>query len=347
MWLAYILDSNGGRPTGRLHVYDLTTRRELHNVPTGYDPDFAISPDGAWLFLVQTDLEHDPCRHEVRCLDTASLREHYRVPLLDRALYNIAPSISGVAVTPDGRHCLVLKTRVLGDDRAEFSMAILDTQRQSWLAHELALPHMVTGFEPLGRGPDFHFALASKVGEPVGFADPVRAEQLRGLLPSCFPEAMCRPGLLRAAGAHPHGHRIYYISHDGMVVTRDVQAGVLSAPASLNLPSGMRVRSQQILVDPSQTYLGLASPEWDGRGHAEVIWGFCQDSHECKLWLELAAPCSKLALDRSGQLLFGLSSATRSFFAVDLQDKATLFEIDHVGRMPVLFAVLGDRPTTP
>ena len=75
-----------------------------------------------------------------------------------------------------------------------------------------------------------------------------------------------------------------------------------------------------------------------------MVWGFCQDSRECKLILELEAPCSKLALDRSGQLLFGLSSATRSFFAVDLQDKATLFEINDVGRMPVLFAVLGSRP---
>jgi hypothetical protein len=344
MWLAYILDSNGGRPKGRLHVYDLTTRRELHNVPTGYDPDFAISPDGAWLFLVQTDLGHDPCRHEVRCLDTASLREHYRVPLLDRALYNIAPSISGVAVTPDGRHCLVLKTRVLGDDHAEFSMAILDTQHQSWLAHELALPHMVMGFEPLGPGPEFHFALSSKVGEPVGFADPVRAEKLRDVLPSCFPEAMYRPGLLRAAGAHPRGHSIYYISRQGMLVTRDARGGAPSAPAPLNLPRGMLVRSQHILVDQSQTYLGLASPEWDGRGHAEMVWGFCQDSRERKLMLELAAPCSKLALDRSGQLLFGLSSASRSFLAVDLQSKATRFEINGVGRMPVLFAVLGAPP---
>ena len=344
MWLAYILDSNAGRRTGRLRVYDLTTRRELHNVPTGYDPDFAISPDGAWLFLVQTALEHDPCRHEVRCLDTASLREHYRVPLLDRALYNIAPSISGVTVTPDGRHCLVLKTRVLRDDHAEFSMAILDTQRQSWLPHEFVLPHMVMGFEPLGRGPEYHFALSSKVGEPVGFADPVRADELRDVLPSCFPTAMCRPGLLRAAGAHPRGDRIYYISRDGMLVTRGSRANAPSAPASLSLPPGLLVRSQQILVDQSQMYLGLASPEWDGRGHAEMVWGFSQDSWECTHLLELEVPCSKLALDRSGQLLFGLSSATRSLFAVDLQNKATVFEIKDVGRMPVLFSVLGAPP---
>ncbi len=344
MWLAYILDSNAGGRTGRLHVYDLTTRRELHNVSTGYDPDFAISPDGARLFLVQTALEDNPCRHEVRCLDTASLREHYRVPLLDRALYNIAPSISGVAVTPDGQHCLVLKTRVLGDDHAEFAMAILDTQRQSWLPHELALPHMVMGFEPLGPGPEFHFALSSKVGEPIGLADPVRAEQLRDVLPSCFPEAMCRPGLLRAAGAPPRGDHIYYVSREGVLVTRGAPSGAPSAPASLSLPPGMLVRSQQILVDQSHTYLGLASPEWDGRGHAEMVWGFSQDSRECKLTLELEFPCSKLALDRSGQLLFGLSSAARSFFAVDLQSKATLFEIHDVGRMPVLFAVLGAPP---
>jgi hypothetical protein len=60
--------------------------------------------------------------------------------------------------------------------------------------------------------------------------------------------------------------------------------------------------------------------------------------------LELAAPCSKLALDRSGQLLFGLGAATRSFFAVDLQSKATVFEINNVGRTPALFAVLGAPP---
>src|SRR5262249_5537246 len=133
----------------------------------------------ARLFLVQTDLEQNPCCHEVLCLEAASLREHYRVTLLDRALYNVVPSISGVAVTPDGRHCLVLKTRVLGDDLAEFSIAILDVHRRSWLSQELALPHMVMGFGPLGSGPEFHFALASKLGEPIGIADPVRAAQLR------------------------------------------------------------------------------------------------------------------------------------------------------------------------
>jgi len=104
-------------------------------------------------------------------------------------------------------------------------------------------------------------------------------------------------------------------------VTRDAQGGAPCAPAPLKLPRGMLVRSQHILVDQSQTYLGLASPEWDGRGHTEMVWGFCQDSRECKLMLELAAPCSKLALDRSGQLLFGLSSASRSFLAVDLQTR--------------------------
>lgn len=341
MWLAYILDTNGGGRTGRLRVYDLTTRRELHEMQTGYDPDFAISPDGAWMFLAQTDLDQDPARHEVVCLDTASLREHYRVPLLDRALYNIAPSISGVAVTPDGRHCLVLKTRVLGDDLAEFSFAILDIQCQSWLEHELALPHMVMGFGPLGPGPEFHFVLSSKLGESVGIADPVRADELREVLPCPFPEAMRRPGLLRAAGAHPRGDRIHYVSREGMLVTRDLQAGVLSAPAPLDLPSGMLVRSQQILVDQSEIYLGIASPEWDGRGHAEMVCSCSQDSRERKLVLELEAPCSKLAMDQRSELLFGLSATARSFVAVDLCERATLFEIKDVGRMPALFAVLG------
>jgi hypothetical protein len=339
MWLAYILDSNDGRPTGWLRVYDLTTRRELFKIPTGYDPDFTISPDGSRLFLVQTDLEQD--RHEVRCLETASLREHYRVTLVDRALYNIAPSIAGVAVTPDGRHCLVLKTRVLGDDLAEFSIAILDIQRQSWLAHELALPYMVLGFGPLGPGPEFHFALSSKTGEPVGIADPVRAGRLREVVPSPFPEAMRRPGILRAAGAHPRGDRIYYVSGEGMLVTRDVRTGVLSDPAPLKLPPGTQVHTQHILVDQSQIYLGIANPEWDGRGHSEMIWGIAQDSRERKLLLGLQAPCSKLALDQSGQLLFGLSSAARSFFAVDLRERTTVLEIKGVGQLPALFAVLG------
>ncbi|HEX8113601.1 MAG TPA: hypothetical protein VF516_37980 [Kofleriaceae bacterium] len=339
--MAYILDSNDGRRTGRLRVYDLTTRRELHSMQTGYCPDFAISPDGAWLFLAQTDLEQTPCVHEVRCLEAASLRECYRVALLDRALYNIAPSLGGVAVTPDGRHCLVLKTRALADDLAEFSIAILDTQRQCWLEHELALPHMVMGNGPLGSGPDFHFALSSSGGEPVGIGDPVRAEKLRDVLPSPFPEAMRRPGLLRAAGAHPRGGRVHYVSHEGMLVTWDVATGALSVPAPLLLPPGMSVRSQHILVDGSQMYLGVAGPEWDGRGHAEMVCGFSQDSWERKLALELEAPCSKLALDRNGQLLFGLSFATRSLLAVDLRAQATLFEITDVGRTPALFAVLG------
>jgi hypothetical protein len=111
-WL-YVLDprSESEHPGSRIWLLDPESARVMGSVRAGYDPDFALSPDGSHLYVASG--EHDSA--ELAEIDTASGKTRH-IPLLDRVLYKPwyrgLPPYSPVEVTSDGRDVRIFMNHV-------------------------------------------------------------------------------------------------------------------------------------------------------------------------------------------------------------------------------------------
>ena len=97
----------------------------------GYAPFFALSPDGARLYVVSghpaptgTDVSSD----ELWAIDTASGDLLQQVKFSDRLTYTL-PGPGGIAVSRDGRYVYVAKSRSIRPGVDEDSIQTFDTMR--------------------------------------------------------------------------------------------------------------------------------------------------------------------------------------------------------------------------
>ena len=116
-WL-YVLDprSESEHPGSRIWLLDPESARVMGSVRAGSDPDFALSPDGSYLYVASG--ERDSAQLAV--IDTAS-GETLRLPFPDRVLYQPwyrgLPPYSRMEVTSDGRDVRILVDHVFSPEK--------------------------------------------------------------------------------------------------------------------------------------------------------------------------------------------------------------------------------------
>ncbi len=115
-WL-YILDprSESERPGSRVWLFDPETQKVMGSVRAGYQPDFALSPDGRHLYVVSGERESG----ELAAIDTATgAIEHFPFPerILYKPWYEGLPPFSPMAVSSDGRALHILGHQVFSPD---------------------------------------------------------------------------------------------------------------------------------------------------------------------------------------------------------------------------------------
>ena len=108
----------------------------------GYAPFFALSPDGARLYVASghpgptgTGVFSD----ELWAIDTASGVLLQQVKLSDRLTYTL-PAPGGLAVSRDGRYVYVAKSRSIRPGVDEETIQTFDTMRKRFLPEEAGLP---------------------------------------------------------------------------------------------------------------------------------------------------------------------------------------------------------------
>ena len=107
-WL-YILDprSESDHPGSRVRLLNPETQKVMGSVRAGYQPDFALSPDGDRLYVVSGERESG----ELAVIDTASgVVQHFPFPerTVYRPWYEGLPPFSPMAVSVDGRALHIL-----------------------------------------------------------------------------------------------------------------------------------------------------------------------------------------------------------------------------------------------
>jgi len=132
-WL-YVLDpqSEPTSPGSRVWLVDPERSIILGSVRTGYDPDFALSPDGNHLYIASGERESG----ELALIDTATGNIRH-IPFPNRELYKPwyqgLPPFSGMALTPDGRALWIPGWHVFSPDRVETRLLVFDTHGERFL----------------------------------------------------------------------------------------------------------------------------------------------------------------------------------------------------------------------
>jgi DNA-binding beta-propeller fold protein YncE len=132
-WL-YVLDprSDPNSPGSRVWLVDPEKSTIMGSIRTGYDPDFALSTDGAHLYIASGERESG----ELAAVDTATGDIHHTA-FPDRVLYKPwyrgLPPLSGMAISPDGRALWIPGHNILSPDRIESRLSVFDTQSERFL----------------------------------------------------------------------------------------------------------------------------------------------------------------------------------------------------------------------
>ncbi|HEV3483125.1 MAG TPA: hypothetical protein VGR97_12445 [Candidatus Acidoferrales bacterium] len=105
----YVLDSKRSFEHGEVLVISPTEMRVERRIPTGYRPDFVVSPDGTRLFVTST--EGPPQVGTLVVIDPISGTVVDRQVLPDRMMYTVMPTLPTLVASAKGRWVFVGKDR--------------------------------------------------------------------------------------------------------------------------------------------------------------------------------------------------------------------------------------------
>jgi hypothetical protein len=116
--------------SGRIWLLDPETGKVMGTIITGNNPDFALSPDGALLYVTS---EREPSQSNVAIIDTGSGKVLATTVVENRSAASNLPPYSSMAVSADEATLGILQ--VGGDDqKPSFGLALFDARNGKVLA---------------------------------------------------------------------------------------------------------------------------------------------------------------------------------------------------------------------
>jgi DNA-binding beta-propeller fold protein YncE len=135
-WL-YVLDPKpDAGPGGSVWLVDPESGKVMGSIHTGTNADFALSPDGARLYIASLT-EGDSS--ELAAIDTARGTIIQRGTIDDREVANVLPAFSAMAVSRDGLALRFVRDTPESEDRDMFLLATFDTQTGDFLPNPVRL----------------------------------------------------------------------------------------------------------------------------------------------------------------------------------------------------------------
>lgn len=132
-WL-YVLDprSDPTTPGSRIWLVDSEKSNIRGSIRAGYDPDFALSPDGSHLYIASGERESG----ELAVVDTETGNIRH-IPFPDRDLYKPwyqgLPPFSEMALTPDGGALWISGWHVFSPNRIGTQLSVFDIHGEKFL----------------------------------------------------------------------------------------------------------------------------------------------------------------------------------------------------------------------
>jgi hypothetical protein len=333
-WL-YILDPRSS-PHSRVWLVDPEKSKVMGSIDAGYDPDFALSPDGSRLYITSGERESG----ELAVIDTSTgtLRP---VPFPDRVLYKPwyqgLPPFSAMAVSPDGLTVWIPGQRVFSPDRIEPRVWIFDTRDEALLSKTVDLGNCEhVDFVPSPAANRYDFLCE---GFP---ADSNRARLVR--LDHAYRERSNTPmdlgwpkgcGVVAQVFLLSRDNKKALIRSDGAIYETDSLLQNLS-PTSVTADCGeSRIARTEWPRSPdgSKVYLGYGGTAPDRMSAATELRVF-----ETTTWKELgriqtSSPFWSAVASHDGQYLYAAAPAQHRILVIDavtLQERRAI----EVGNVP-------------
>jgi len=339
---AFVADNELFDNSGKVHVVDFPTGRLVTSLPTGHNPDVAVSPAGDKLFVVHTNLDlpyEDPQRDELLVYDTQTLDLIHKVGFQWRSLYNVAPTSPSMAMSQDGAVCYVNRTETLGDDLANNTMIVFDVASGRFEDAVIELPYQLTSFSAVHGMTGVQYGLSGRLGEGLGFADPAADSELR--VRHDFPPGDPMRFDMAGTVAHPDKALVYVVSRAGIVQVWDLESDRFSERTQVELPRNGSIPLAHLMVTSDRLFLGASSREPAARGQSQALLTLSTVGGGLfrKSSLLLDPPAEKLALSADGTKLVALSRLEQSLCVYDMESGQAVSKAVSLGRHPVTFAL--------
>jgi YVTN family beta-propeller protein len=331
-WL-YVLDPRPdvGENGGHIWLVDPETSKVMGSIRTGYHPDFALSPDGTELYIASGTSVHTT---RLAAVETASGDILGGATIQDRAVPNIIPAFSTMAVSGDGRSLRILAKKPNSD---EFQLDTIATDSGQLLSGHVNVGHC-------GDGQFVSFPTADQVDFVCPAMKKVhlaRTDDNSKELDNSYGEFPWNHKLgVATAFLAPGGQYVTIVRGDGGVFNMDVVSlSFYSTPVHGGTPDEIFPSAWPRSPDGSKVYLGFAHSVNTANATAHEI-----RVYDTKTWRKLGTvktsiPFWSTTVSSDGKYLYALAPEQHSILVIDV---ATMREIRtiSVGAMPALAIVV-------
>jgi DNA-binding beta-propeller fold protein YncE len=315
-WL-YVLDqrSESDRPGSRIWLLDPQTEKVMGSVRVGFDPDFALSPDGSRLYVASGEREAG----ELSVIDTSGGEVHH-IPFPDRILYKPwyagLPPFYSMTISTDGRALRILGPRVLSPEKIEAQVRTFDTRIGRFAPEAIQLGDCgFGGFVPSSTARQFDFLCPAT--NAVHFvrlnADYQEASKISMQLP--WPK-WCDPA---EAFSLPGGSKLAIIRNDGAIFEVDTATQKL---ASTPVTGDCRER----LVFPIQwprspdganIYLGYGGAATNNMSTAQELRVFDTATWQQLRGFRASIPFWSAVISKDGKTIYALVPEGHGVLVID------------------------------
>ncbi len=320
----------------------------------GYAPFFALSPDGTRLYVSSghpgppgSSVSSD----ELWAIDTASGVLLQRVKLSDRLTYTL-PAPGGLAVSPDGRHVYVAKSRTIRPSVHEQTIQTFDTIRKGFLPEEAALPGC--GYPvivPISGPWQLVVKCGSSGARMINLASDGSVKRSRfaevpiGLSAVTTGRRVLKRPLAQVSPS-ADARKLGLIMNNGEILEAEIGVSPFQILPTLTRPLSPSHRVLHTRVAPrspdgTRAFVGCAPKELVHTSlTADEIHIFdTTNSWTREAIVRTTIPCSDLALSADGRYLYGISPQARTLLTINLGNGQVETSVGQIGVQPRFLAI--------
>jgi DNA-binding beta-propeller fold protein YncE len=335
--LLYVLDSNDGRQTSQVLVVDPELGSIVRTFESGYNPDFALSPDGSRLFILSTDYSNEKTPHSLSILNAETGDTIKKVTVNDRWLYNVIPPASSLTVSADGRFLYVFMYNAGSSPENTFYwISTLDIDSGVFLPETVALNRC---------------EVAQILTQDPGQLPVICAEtnDVRLLKMTTRGAAAVSTVKLPTAGGYldkgaPRQDRVVYgflsegklitVMRDGRVLKADCKTRQVLKLGGPDLPVNKKVSS--VAASSKSVYLGVGANSLHGSWTSDEIVVLDKQTFAPRGTISLSRPFNSLAMSADNKRLYAIDTYGATLMVIDTDAAREIKSIEHVGTTPSL-----------
>jgi hypothetical protein len=335
-WL-YILDprSEFDHPGSRVWLLNPKTAEIMGSIRAGYDPDFALSPDGSRLYIASGERESG----ELAVIDTATGTVE-RFPFPNRVLYKPwsegLPPFSRMTVSSDGRAVRILVHHIFSPEKIGYQLWTFDSTHERFLNAHVHLGNCGYGeFVPSSTANQFDFLCPT--------TNRVRFIQVDAEYHEVSNTFVRLPGPMACGVAEgflsPNGNNLVIVRGDGAIyemdtTTKDFSATAVSGDCHRLVYPLPWPRSQ----DGTRVYVGYGPSTPDGMATSTDLRIFDPSTWRQLGSMRTSVPFWSAAISNNGEFIYALVPKQHSVLVVDTTSLHEIRAIS-VGRTPALALV--------